>query len=132
MKNPKCKACNYEAEYKEKFYDSAHTCQLPEKCECLIRGYEKCDGACGWSKEIQECICSNYDRKGKSACGFNCPVHPQQEDWENSYPLNTFHGTTKEELIAFIAEEKDKSYKEGYADAIIDIDKLSKEMENAN
>ena len=79
MKNPKpklgkCKACNYEAEYKEKF----------------------------------------------------------QENWENSYPLNTFNGKTKEELIAFIAKEKDKSYKEGYADAIIDIDKLSKEMENAN
>lgn len=32
----------------------------------------------------RECICNDYDGKGKSTCGFDCPIHSvkQTQGWE--------------------------------------------------
>ena len=43
-------------------------------------------GCTGWlltatKKEIDNCICNEWDGKGRSACGFPCPVHYKMS-WE--------------------------------------------------
>ena len=67
--------------------------QPDQKCECACHNY-RCTGCyCPSSQpakpepdEMDNCICSEYDRKGKSTCGFDCPVHkkaqPEAESWE--------------------------------------------------
>ena len=31
----------------------------------------------------EECICSEWDGKGQSVCGFPCPIHNKNKDMEN-------------------------------------------------
>ena len=39
-------------------------------------------------------------------------INLKTADWENEYPLNTFHGTTKKELVSFICEQITKVLEE--------------------
>ena len=79
-----------------------------EDWDKIKKDIKRLEQECNHKKEIK-------DSEGKY---FLCDKEwTEEEDWENKYPLNTFKGETKRELVKFIynlvkqiEERKDKEY----------------------
>ena len=60
------------------------------------------------SRARQQCLCGMCGQplSPDHACGnyvaFPAPRDEEKEEWENTYPLSTFSGETKKELVEFI------------------------------
>jgi hypothetical protein len=59
------------------------------------------------------CDCTDNDcfhlATDKKPCECHVPHQEVSEEWENQYPLNTFTGETKKELISFIRSVRNQA-----------------------